>query len=150
MASCIVRPVVPGDLDALSAMCAEHARFERTDFVAEGKAEALANALFGPVPRLHAWVAEEDGCAVGYATASHEFATWAAAEFVHMDCLFVREGRRNGGIGAALLAAVAAHACAAGIAQMQWQTPDWNRAAARFYQRAGARECIKRRFTLEL
>jgi hypothetical protein len=33
---------------------------------------------------------------------------------------------------------------------MQWQTPEWNVDAARFYRRLGAAETIKRRYVLQL
>jgi GNAT superfamily N-acetyltransferase len=49
-----------------------------------------------------------------------------------------------------LLAAVADLARRSGCAQIQWQTPEWNEDAARFYRRAGAVEKPKRRFFLAL
>jgi hypothetical protein len=49
-----------------------------------------------------------------------------------------------------LLAAVIVAARDAGCVQVQWQTPDWNVDAARFYRRAGAVERAKRRFVLSL
>ena len=39
---------------------------------------------------------------------------------------------------------------AVGIDEIQWQTPEWNADAARFYRRLGATETVKRRFALEL
>lgn len=69
-----------------------------------------------------------------------------------MDCLFVRAGRRGGGTGAALLQAVGDFAHRAGCAEIQWQTPEWNVDAARFYRhfyrRFGAVDKAKRRFFL--
>ncbi len=32
------------------------------------------------------------------------------------------------------------------IQQLQWQTPDWNEAVIRFYNRVGATGCAKQRF----
>jgi GNAT superfamily N-acetyltransferase len=101
-----VRPVRPSDMAVLVAMCDEHARHERAPYRCAGKAEALSQALFCATPRLHGWVADAAGELVGYATATLEFSTWQGGAFVHMDCLFVREGWRGHGIGAALLQAV--------------------------------------------
>lgn len=148
--TCVVRRVDRQDLAALVALCGEHAQYERALLVPVDLAEGLARALFSTPPRLHAWVAEADGALLGYVTATSEFSTWQAREFLHMDCLFVREGRRGGGIGVRLLAAVIAAARRAGCTEIQWQTPDWNAAAARFYRRAGAIERAKRRFVLTL
>jgi GNAT superfamily N-acetyltransferase len=148
--ACVVRRVGRQDMAALVAMCDEHARYERAPGLPAGVAGRLEQALFATPPRLQAWIAEAHGELLGYATASTEFSTWQAREFMHMDCLFVRGGRRGAGIGASLLAAVIAVARHAGCAEIQWQTPDWNTDAARFYRRTGAIEKPKRRFFLQL
>ncbi|HTH67481.1 MAG TPA: GNAT family N-acetyltransferase [Rhodanobacter sp.] len=148
--ACVVRRVSRRDLATLVVMCGEHAQYERAPHEPAGMAERLARALFATPPLLHAWVAEAHGELLGYATATVEFSTWQAHEFLHMDCLFVREGRRGDGIGASLLAAVVAAARRAGCTEIQWQTPDWNTDAARFYRRAGAIEKPKRRFFLQV
>ena len=146
----MVRRVFRQDLAALVLLCGEHAQHEGAAHAPAAMAEGLARALFSPSPRLHAWVAEVRGELLGYATATVEFSTWQARDFLHMDCLFVREGRRGDGIGVSLLAAVIAAARRAGCVEIQWQTPDWNTDAARFYRRAGAIEKPKRRYFLQL
>jgi GNAT superfamily N-acetyltransferase len=148
--ACVVRRVGRQDMAALVAMCDEHARYERAPGLPAGVAGRLEQALFATPPRLQAWIAEAHGELLGYATASTEFSTWQAREFMHMDCLFVRGGRRGDGVGVSLLAAVIVAARDAGCVQVQWQTPDWNVDAARFYRRAGAVERAKRRFVLSL
>ncbi|MFC5435846.1 GNAT family N-acetyltransferase [Rhodanobacter umsongensis] len=147
-ATCLVRRAQPGDLDALLMLCTEHARHEGTEHALAGNAGALAQALFSTPPRLHAWVVEARGQLVGYATASAEFSTWQAGEFLHMDCLFVCVGWRGNGIGAALMEALVDFARCENFMEIQWQTPDWNVDAARFYRWLGAEEKRKRRFFL--
>jgi GNAT superfamily N-acetyltransferase len=146
--SVVVRPLRPGDVAGLVVMCGEHARFERTPYRRAGKAKTISQALFGATPRLHGWVADAAGELAGYATAALEFSTWQGREFLHMDCLFVREGWRGYGTGAALLRAVGDFARRSDCAELQWQTPGWNEDAARFYRRIGAMEKPKRRFFL--
>jgi hypothetical protein len=85
---------------------------------------------------------------IGYSTCSAEFATWSAAEFLHIDTLYVEEGFRGLGIGKHLLDAVVAHASMLGLTEVQWQTPDWNTDAVRFYERVGAVSTNKIRFKL--
>ena len=152
-ADCGIRAVVPNDLDALLALCDEHARYERAGSIAvenPGLKARLSSLLFADPPRLWAWIAEDRSGPLGYASASSEVSTWRASEYVHLDCLYLRDGQRGRGIGAALLRAVIAHARALGASQLQWQTPDWNQDAARFYRRHGASEAFKRRYTLDL
>lgn len=145
---CEIRRAEPGDLGAIVALCAEHAEFERVPFSGAGKRERLEQAIFGDVRRLHAWVAVVQAQAAGYATASVEFSTWNAAPYLHMDCLYVRAGLRNVGIGLALLGAVRSFAREERLAEVQWQTPAWNTEACRYYRRHGAIGLPKARFSL--
>lgn len=132
----------------LVELCAEHAAYEGAEYDPRGKAHRLSLALFSDPPRLHAWVAERGGQAVGYATASREYSTWDAAEYVHMDCLYLREDARGLGIGRDLVRAVAELARGFGCGRVEWQTPEWNGRAIAFYGRAGAAGKRKVRFAL--
>jgi GNAT superfamily N-acetyltransferase len=144
----VVRRALPADVDAIVELCAEHADFERAIYEPLGKAARLSAALFKPEPRLFAWVALVEGSPVGYATAAPEYSTWGAGEYLHMDCLYVRSRQRRAGIGVALLECVVAQARQHGYGEVQWQTPDWNVDACRFYRRQGASQQLKIRFVL--
>ncbi|MFD8756249.1 GNAT family N-acetyltransferase [Kitasatospora sp. NPDC059577] len=146
-----IRPATAADLPAIARLCAAHAEFERAGPVPADLAARLAPVLFpagAADPRAWCLVADRGGEPVGYATFAREFSTWQAAEFVHLDCLFVSERHRGEGWGRALLDAVKDAAAALGAEQVQWQTPDWNTDAIRFYRRAGARARAKVRFAL--
>lgn len=145
-----VRRAVGADFARLRPLCIAHAAFERIPHALADGADALATALDATPARLHAWLAESDGAAVGYATASVDFSTLAAAPYLHMDCLYVDDGWRDRAIGVQLWQAVRDFALASGCSAVQWQTPDWNEAAARFYLRLGAKETRKRRYVLAL
>ncbi|MFC6633176.1 GNAT family N-acetyltransferase [Microbulbifer taiwanensis] len=146
-----IRPATPADIPQLIPLIVEHAVFEAAPFFADVQfARRLAAAAFGTRPRLHLWLAAEAEKCIGYAAASREFSTWSASEYLHLDCLFVRAASRSGGIGRQLVAAVEAHARQMKLAQMQWQTPEWNRRAIEFYRRLGAAELAKRRFYLDI
>jgi GNAT superfamily N-acetyltransferase len=144
-----IRPARPLDIAELVALCNEHAHFERAAYDPAAKADRLADALFSASPRLYAWVAliEERGI-IGYATAAPEYSTWAAREYLHMDCLFVRSARRGAGVGASLLHAVIGLARELGHHEVQWQTPQWNIDSSRFYRRHGGVDQHKLRFVL--
>lgn len=87
---------------------------------------------------------------MAYATASVGFSTLAGASYLHMDCLYVREPWRGQALGARLWQTLHAFALEAGRTTMQWQTPEWNEAAARFYLSLGAVESRKRRYLYRL
>jgi GNAT superfamily N-acetyltransferase len=134
----------------LMSICAEHAAFERLPHVPGAGADALAHALQGSPPQLYAWLAYLDGSVVGYASATLDFSTLDRANYLHMDCLYVRSAWRNRAIGRRLWNAVLGQAKALGRPAIQWQTPAWNEGAARFYRRLGASESAKLRYVLPL
>jgi GNAT superfamily N-acetyltransferase len=145
----IIRPACEQDMDVLLELCEEHAAFEHASFDPSDATLALIGAMSGPSPRLWCWIAEMNGFA-GYASATVDFSTWRAREFMHMDCLYVREGYRGSGIGSQLFDAIRNEAMRRGIDELQWQTPEWNSNAATFYQRLGAWETRKRRYRLSI
>jgi GNAT superfamily N-acetyltransferase len=120
-------------------------------FDPSGVGDRLAAAMFGPAPRLRCLVAiNTDDDVVGYCTFTMDFSTWRATEYVHMDTLYVDAAWRGQSIGERLLRSVAELGRQAGAIEMQWQTPDWNIDAARFYQRLGASGSAKIRFTFNM
>ncbi|PCG08986.1 GNAT family N-acetyltransferase [Sphingomonas ginsenosidimutans] len=123
-----------------------HAEYECVE--ANVSEAALRSALDDPPVVLTAWIATQTGEPVGYATATADFSTWSGQSFLYLDCLFVQEQCRGRGVGAQLLAAVRATAASRGMAEIQWQTPEWNEGAIRFYRREGATVLRKARFTL--
>jgi GNAT superfamily N-acetyltransferase len=143
----VIRDARLEDLKAVAALCRAHADFERALPPAEHLEERLPGMLFGPSPRAFCLVVESSGALVGYATWSLEFSTWRAAEYVHVDCLYLEPAARGRGIGRSLMEAIARYAAAQKATHVEWQTPEWNESAARFYESLGARSTAKRRFT---
>lgn len=145
-----VHAVRPCDMPSLVTLCEAHAHYEKAAYEAAGKSEPLHRALFTSPPRLYGWLAWLKGVPVGYATASLEFSTFTGCEYLHMDCLFVDAEARGNGIGDTLMGEVIAKARSLGLAEVQWQTPEWNLGAIRFYGRQGAIAKAKQRFVLAL
>ncbi|MGV9451701.1 N-acetyltransferase family protein [Streptomyces sp. NPDC003635] len=146
-----VRAARPEDLPGIAALAAEHAAYEKASPPPADLARRLETLLFGPPspPRLSCFVAELDGGAlIGYASCAPEVSTWGGTEYLHMDCLFLRDGHRGLGVGPLLMKAVVDRARECGLAQVQWNTPPWNTDAIRFYDRLGARAKEKRRYVL--
>lgn len=142
-----IRWARPSDLEQIVELCAEHAIFERAAYSREGKAELLARHLFAPQPRAWCLVADApSGGLAGYATFTREFSTWDAAEFVHVDCLYLRAGARNRQLGWLFGKRIASETLALGIDAMQFQTPPFNESAIRIYAAMGAHRKDKVRF----
>ncbi|MEU6159040.1 GNAT family N-acetyltransferase [Streptomyces sp. NPDC047130] len=145
-----VRQAAPEDLPQVVGLVIEHAAYEQAAPPPADLAARLEALLFGTAtPRLRCFVAVLPGEEiVGYASCAPEVSTWDGEEYLHLDCLFLRDGRRGLGAGRSLMDAVVGHARELGLRQVQWQTPAWNARAIRFYDRLGAPAREKRRFTL--
>lgn len=137
------------DLSGLAALCGAHAEYEGIPFDPAAFEERLWPWIEGADPSVFIWTAREEGGLRGYAAASVEFSTLAAAPHLHLDCLFVSEGSRSRGVGARLMGEVARLAREKDLWSIEWQTPAWNTRAARFYERLGANPLSKLRFSLE-
>lgn len=144
----VIRPVRPGDFDALIDLINDHAAFERAAVDRNHLRETLPRHIFGKVPCAIVLVAVCGRDIVGYLSASTEFSTWNAAEYLHMDCLYLTPDCRGKGVGRMLMQAAAHYADECGLGWMEWQTPDWNEDAIRFYERCGAAAKSKFRFSL--
>ncbi|MFY3383910.1 GNAT family N-acetyltransferase [Paracidovorax sp. MALMAid1276] len=141
-----LRPARVGDAAALARLCAAHAAYERIPHCGDGHAQRLAHGM--AAGRLHAWLGFLHGGAVGYASATIDYATLTARPFLHLDCLYLEPVARGLGLGRLLVNAALRRARALGCDQLQWQTPDWNEGAIRFYDRLGATRLPKQRYTL--
>lgn len=146
--SLCIRPATAADAEAMLPLIRSHAAYEhgRTSV----SAADLRSALDSKPAVLAAWIARQSGELIGYASATVDFSTWTGQPFLYLDCLFVQDRCRGLGVGARLLAAVRAHAAERNLAEIQWQTPDWNKDAIRFYRREGASFLPKARFSLSV
>jgi GNAT superfamily N-acetyltransferase len=142
-----VRAAGVANIPALVELCAEHAAFEKARYDRESKVEKLRQALSSQ--RLYAWVVESEKGLVGYATAMLEFSTWDACEYLHMDCLYLKEEARGQGLGEKLMYEIAKLAKEKNCVNVQWQTPEWNTRAMNFYGRLEATSKNKVRFFLD-
>ncbi|WP_328301437.1 GNAT family N-acetyltransferase [Streptomyces sp. NBC_00435] len=145
-----VRPARPGDLPRLVELMREHMAYEKSVLrPAADLADRLGPQLFADGARLRVLLAETPGGAVaGYAACSAEFSFWDARHYLHMDCLYLAEEARGHGLGAALMDGVSGLARELGLGHVEWQTPDWNEGAIRFYDRLGATGRPKLRYSL--
>ena len=144
-----IRFVSPLDMDALIQLCAEHAAYEKAEYDPYGKKEALSLRLFSPPPPLYCLVVEQQTLPnpiIGYATYMKQFSTWDARYYLYLDCLYLNEQSRGQGLGERLMLRVKEEAQKLGLSEIQWQTPDFNEGAIRFYHRLGATSKNKERF----
>lgn len=138
------------DIPKLVTLCQKHAEFEKANYSPEGKEENLKKALFGEDPQLFCLVVATKQTIVGYASYTFDFSTWDASTFLYMDCLFLEEETRGFGIGEMLIEKLKEIGTQKNCVNIQWQTPQFNERAIKFYNRLGAKGKDKVRFTLTL
>jgi GNAT superfamily N-acetyltransferase len=133
-----IRPARPADVPVLLEMFRELAVYEKLEHVLVADERLLAEALFGARPAAEALLAERGGQALGYAVYFSTFSTFLARAGIWLEDVFVRPEHRGGGLGRALVAAVAAVADERGAERMEWSALTWNELALGFYRGLGA------------
>ncbi|MEP5913610.1 MAG: GNAT family N-acetyltransferase, partial [Flavobacteriaceae bacterium] len=79
-----------------------------------------------------------------------QFSTWDSDFYIYMDCLFMTEESRGFGIGEKLINKIKLEGVKNQCTHIQWQTPDFNKRAIKFYNRIGAESKSKERFFLKV
>lgn len=146
----VIRPAREQDLDQLVGLCQLHAEFEQSSYDTTHKRAKLGLHLFQPNPPLHCLVAEQGDSLLGYATCMRQFSTWDAEFYLYLDCIFLTEASRGMGLGEQLMEGIKAIGRRLECSHIQWQTPDFNTRAMKFYERLGATSKSKERFFLQL
>lgn len=73
-----------------------------------------------------------------------QFSTWDANYYIYMDCFYLTEESRDLGVGQKLIESIQKECRESGIILIQWQTPDFNNRAMKFYNKLGQRENLSR------
>lgn len=147
-AGCEIRLARGEDCAGLLSLIQAHAEFEGSQaYIGENQ---LREILVASLPPTTIMLAAGRDVLLGYAAVTVDYSLWRAHHWAHLDCLFVHPHYRGQLIGQLLLNAAARHALRVGADRMEWQTPDWNVRAAKFYARAGATAQPKLRFTIML
>lgn len=134
----IVRRAAESDVDAVVSLVHELAAYERGADQCHLTADQLHAALFGAAPAVFCHVGEMAGEVVGCALWFTSFSTWHGTHGVYLEDLYVRPAARGGGVGKALLTALAQECVARGYARLEWSVLNWNEPAIGFYESVGA------------
>ena len=138
------------DIKSIVDLCKLHAEFEKSSYDPEGKDVKLSDALFRSEPHVYCLVALVNEKIVGYASYMKQFSTWDANQYIYMDCLFLRSEARGMGIGEKLVDRIKTEGLSFACNAIQWQTPNFNTRAMKFYSRIGAISKSKERFSLHI
>lgn len=138
MATFIVRTVERRDREQWAPLWRAYLDFYRTAETAE-VTEATWARIFDPLEPVHAVVAARDDELIGFSHYLFQRSTWLVAARCYLQDLYVSPAQRGGGVGRALIGAVAAAAKEAGAASVFWNTHETNAAARRLYDAVAER-----------
>jgi GNAT superfamily N-acetyltransferase len=114
------------------------ARYEDLEHEVVADEAGLRESLFGARPAAEVLLAERGGTAVGFALFFQSYSTFLGKPGLYLEDLFVEPEARGGGIGIALMSALARIAVARNYARFEWTVLDWNQPAIDFYTSLGA------------
>ena len=134
----VIRRAAPGDAEALIGLIDALSAFVE-DPPTRLTAEDIRRDGFGPDAWFDCFLAEQDGRPVGYALCYFGFSTDHGGRGLHLADLYVDPGLRGGGLGRALMAAVARHGRERGALWLVWDVWVRNKSAEAFYAAIGAR-----------
>lgn len=137
------------DIDDLIAMCHRHAAMEQATIDLDRMRNNIRH-LLDAFETPFCWVVSHQHEIVGYVSGSFEFSTWHMGHYLHMDCIYLEEPYRQKGLGSWIIEHLSAYAKKFDIAHIEWQTPNFNVDAIRFYESIGAVGKAKIRYTLRL
>ena len=144
-----LRDADPADVADVRRLILGLAAYEHLLHEVRATDDDIREALFGPLPRVQAILAETGGVPVGLALFYYTFNTFKAVPNIFLEDLFVEPEHRGAGIGLALMRHLAARAVAENCQRIEWRVLNWNQPAIDFYQQIGAKP-IENWHTLQL
>ncbi len=134
-----IRAAGTQDATLLHKMICDLARYEHAEHCVKVKPADLERQLAQPNAPFGCLIAEAGGQACGFALYFQAYSTWEGAGSIYLEDLYVNPEFRGGGVGAALMSALATIANISGCRRLEWSVLDWNEPAINFYQRLGAK-----------
>ncbi len=114
------------------------ADYEKLRHEVDATPDMIADALFGPQPRVFCDIAEWSGAPVGFALWFLNFSSFRGRHGIYLEDIFVQPDHRGKGIGKALLLNLARICAERGYTRLEWSVLDWNTSAIDFYTSLGA------------
>jgi ribosomal protein S18 acetylase RimI-like enzyme len=146
----IIRQLEIEDLSNLVSLCKNHAEYEQATYTTTDKLELLKNAIFAKNPKLFCYVMDSQTGLAGYFSYTFDFSTWDAQTFLYLDCLYLEPNFRGLKIGEQVFEKLKQIGQENNCVNIQWQTPNFNERAIKFYNKIGATGKDKRRFFINL
>ena len=134
----VLRHAGPEDAEVVLSFVLGLAEYEGLSHEVVTTEQNIADALSGKHRAVEVVLAYYEGEAAGFALYFYNFSTFLGRPGMYLEDLFVKPGRRERGIGTALLSYLAKVAIDQKCGRLEWSVLDWNEPSIRFYQSLGA------------
>ncbi|MCX7056578.1 MAG: GNAT family N-acetyltransferase [Proteobacteria bacterium] len=134
-----LQPLAPRDFEAWLPLWQGYLTFYKAQ-LPEPVTRLTFERLTGGSEPMGAFIArDEGGVALGIVHWILHRSCWTAGDYCYLQDLFVMPGRRNGGIGRKLIAAVYAEAARHDCSRVYWLTHETNHDAMKLYDQVADR-----------
>jgi GNAT superfamily N-acetyltransferase len=137
-----VRPATPDDRSLILSFIQKKSEFDRQigafSGVLQVSEDKIRKTLFGTIPFAYVLFAECSGREVGFALYGFRYSSFAGQPSIWLDDLYVDDGMRSQGAGAALMARLAQIARENDCTHIAWTADARNTRGLSFYARLGA------------
>lgn len=132
-----VRPAVVADAETIYGFIVELANYEREPDAVEVDVPTLQAQLGASPKPFEAFIAEDEGGAVGFALGFPTYSTWRGAQGFWLEDFYVTPSARGRGAGDALFSELFALCESRGYGRLELTALNWNELAQRFYRKRG-------------
>src|SRR5262245_3552333 len=144
-----IRPAREDEIEEMLPLIRAYCQFYETEPQDEGLRKMFRTLITDPSQGA-AFIAREDGKAVGFATLDWKWSSLKAARIGYLEDLFVDPESRGNGIADALIQVCADRCRELGMPAMEWLTAPDNHRAQNVYNRMGAEAGTFLEYDLEL
>jgi GNAT superfamily N-acetyltransferase len=134
-----IAPLVAADHDQWAPLWRGYLDFYRASIDEATWRVTFARLTGGTEPMGGFLARDADGAPIGLAHWIIHRSCWTIGDYCYLQDLFVATGRRSGGAGRKLIAAVADKARTLGCSRVHWLTHESNREAMRLYDSVAER-----------
>jgi GNAT superfamily N-acetyltransferase len=137
-----IRAANPDDASLIFSFIRRKSEFDRNIGAFSGELQVsedkIRHTLFGAIPFAYVLFAESSALAVGFALYGFRYSSFAGQPSIWLDDLYVEEGKRSQGAGAALMERLAQIAQENNCTHLAWNADARNIRGLSFYRRLGA------------
>jgi GNAT superfamily N-acetyltransferase len=132
---------VPGDEDAIAALCAELDEFygDAPEGTPDVRAAQVSAALFADPPLARALLARDGSALAGFASYSFLWPAAGLTASLYLKELYVAQAYRRAGVGQMLMQGLYRIAADRGCSRVEWTTDQDNPGARAFYESLGVK-----------